>query len=147
MITETYTDQHGTDRERTVAVTPMTLNRDLVLGSTLGHRIRFVKDEITRVPDIMIEEVIAIGAERVDGKDHFEELAKERGEVQPMSPEARYAAVQEALVTIIDRNDRPDFTASGNPKLNALAREVGFKVDKNEQQRAVKERNESLAAT
>lgn len=147
MITETYTDEHGDERTRTLAVTLMTLNRDLMLGSTLGHRIRFVKGGTTRVPDIMIEECVAIGADRVDGKDHFEELAKERGKVQPMSPDARYASVKSALATIYDRNKRDDFTAAGNPKLKALAEETGFKVDKNEQQRAVKERNEARAAT
>lgn len=146
MITEKYTDLHGTERERTLTVTPMTLNRDLVLGSTLGHRIRFVKGEETRVPDIMIEEAIAIGAERIDGKDHFEELAKKEGKVQPMSPEARYASVKTALETIIDRNNRDDFTAAGNPTLKAMANETGFKVDKNEQRRAVKEYNDSRQA-
>ncbi len=144
MITENYTDEHGTERKRNVAVTLMTLNRDLMLGSTLGHRIRFIKNKVTRVPDIMIEECVALGAERADGKDHFEELAKETGKVQPMSPDARQAAVARALDTVVERNDRPDFTAAGNPTLKALGVETGFKVDKIEQQRAVKDRNESL---
>lgn len=145
MITEKYEDQHGTERTRNVAVTEMTLNRDFTLGSTLGHRIRFAKGEVTRVPDIMIEEVIAIGAERVDGKDHFEDLAAQKGKVQPMSPAARQEAVKVALETIVERNNRDDFTAAGNPTLKSLGAEAGFKVDKNEQRIAVKERNESLA--
>jgi hypothetical protein len=146
MITEKYEDQHGTERTRNVAVTEMTLNRDFTIGSTLGHRIRFAKGEVTRVPDIMIEEVIAIGAERVDGKDHFAELAKQTGKVQPMSPDARYVAVQEALKQVIDKNNRDDFTAAGNPSLKALSNIAGFKVDKNEQRLAVKARNESIEA-
>lgn len=147
MIIEKYTDKHGTERTRKVAVTLMHLNRDLILGSTLGHRIRFIKDQETRVPDIMIEECVAIGALRVDGKDHFEELIKETGEIQPMSPEARQAAVLEALTDIIKSNSREDFTAAGNPTLKALGAKTGFKVDKNEQQHAVKEYNESRGTT
>lgn len=145
MITEKYTDEHDIERTRQVPVTIMKLNRDYTLGSTLGHRVRFGKNAETRVPDICIEEAIAIGAERVDGKDHFEELAKAKGEVQPMSPIARQEAVKAALETIVERNNRDDFTAAGNPTLKALAKETGFKVDKNEQRIAVKERNESLA--
>jgi len=121
----------------------MVMNRNYSLGSVLGHRINFVKGRQTPVPKVLIEEAIAVGAERVDGLATF---ADAKPGVQPISPDARAEAVRKALDMVIEKNDRDDFTAAGNPSLKSLERITGFKVDKLEQQRALKARNESLAA-
>jgi hypothetical protein len=122
----------------------MTLNRRHSLGSTLGHRILFEKNKQTPVPKVLLEEALAIGAERVDGQAAFAEPV---AGAQPLSPEARATAIRKALDEVVAKNDRDDFTAAGNPSLKALEKITNFRVDKLEQQRAVKERNESLAAS
>lgn len=38
--------------------------------------------------------------------------------------------IREALIRMIERNAEDDFTGSGSPNLKTLARETGFRIDK-----------------
>lgn len=121
----------------------MKLNRDYRLATTLGHVIVFKKDEEIEVPDTIVRAAIDIGAEFCD-EGAREEVFKEpeAGPATPVVPAERQDAIQAAIDTIIERNSRDDFTATGNPKLKAVQDETGFKLDKGELIQAMKARNE-----
>jgi hypothetical protein len=140
----------------------MKLQKNRVFASTLGHTIRFVKDEPVFVPPIMERECDAIGAILVDA-DHNEidttatedDLAnslsasinaarqqegidpEEATPSQPAAPLDRMKLILKAVHLIMDKNDREDFTAAGQVNLKVLGKTVGFRVDKNELKEAM----------
>jgi hypothetical protein len=129
---------------REVKPVEMVLNRNYTLASTLGHVLTFKKDKPMPVPPIMVHACAQIGAVRVDGKEVFDE--PESAEPQPVDPAQRQIAVRKAVESIVDKNERDDFTAGGSPKVSAVSRETGFKVDMTEVRKAWQARNERLAS-
>lgn len=120
----------------------MKLNRKYRLASTLGHVINFEKGVEIDVPEIIVREAVDIGADFVDEKQKDEVFKEPEKEAQPVAPGERRDAIAVAVDAIMERNDRDDFTATGNPKLKAVAEEVGFKIDKGELAQVLKARNE-----
>lgn len=122
----------------------MTLNRNFVLKTPYGHSIDFRKDVPTYVPPIAYAEAIAIGAQRVDGYAP-DVLAEEEVTKTVVDPGERAALILEAIKGMIEKNDRDDFTASGQPASRAVEREVGFDVDRREIMAAWRQYHEDKA--
>lgn len=121
----------------------MKLNRKYRLASTTGHVIVFAKGEEVMVPDMVVREAVDIGAEFVDAKEREEVFKEPEGEpVTPVNPAERQDAIIAAIDAISERNNRDDFTATGNPTMKAIEAETGFKIDKGELNAAIKARNE-----
>jgi hypothetical protein len=113
------------------------------LASTLGHVIVFKKGEEIEVPDIIVREAVELGAEFVEDGARDEIFNEPKGEpVTPVNPSERQEAVLAAIAAIEQKNDRDDFTATGNPTLKAIQEQTGFKIDKGELIQAMKTRNE-----
>lgn len=107
--------------------TMLVLNRNYTMATTKGHVIAFEKNKPTAVPKSAYNDAIAIGAMPADGADP-DVLPNEKNDVVPQDPADRNPLIYAALVKLIERNDREDFTAAGSPTVDAVSREVGFKV-------------------
>ena len=108
----------------------MVMDRDYVLRSTLGHILTFKKGKPKDVPAIMVETAAEVGAKRVDGEPAFAE--PEAQPATPVDPAKRNKDVRAAIEAIVEKNARDDFTAGGTPKVAAVSRETGYKVDQTE---------------
>lgn len=104
------------------------LNRDYVLATTKGHVISFAKNEPTHVPPAVYNDAIAIGAVPVDGTDPNVLVDPVEKAVVPLTLEEREAAIIGTFDTILSRNDREDFTATGQPHFKAVSELLGYKV-------------------
>lgn len=120
----------------------MVMARDYILRTTLGHSVRFKKDEPVNVPLIIEETAAQYGAIRVDGQESFKE--EEAKPAQPVDPAKRMKDVRAAIEKIVDINKSADFTAGGTPKVTAVSRVAGYKIDQVEVARAWAQRNEDL---
>lgn len=105
------------------------LNRDHVFASTLGHSIRFEKDQPTYVPSALYREVVGIGA---IPDDELPEDKKENEVDEPTELHLREKAMVEVFEKLVLANKSSDFTAGGVPKDKAMERELGWAVDSKE---------------
>ena len=107
------------------------LNRNYTHRSLLGHSVEFKKGEPVFVPPILEKEVVAIGAQRVDGENPavVEEVKKAE---EVLSDEQRKEELYAAFDLIVERNNSGDFTAQGIPTVKAVEKIVSFNVDKKE---------------
>ena len=103
------------------------LNRNYALSSMYGHSINFIKGEPTYVPPILVKEVVAIGAECVDGE--VDVLGAEEIPTQVTFDELQ-VKMREAFNTLVAKNDPDDFTAQGVPKVGVIETMIGLKVTK-----------------
>lgn len=125
----------------------LVLNRNYVLATLRGHRIRFVKDEPTYVPPAVVPDAVAIGATPADGSDPNVLPPDPKGANPTASdPTARKAAIMAAIDKIIERNSKDDFNAANQPKADAVSKVVDFKVDGKELAVLLQEYYESKAA-
>ena len=106
------------------------LNRNYTLRSLYGHVVTFEKGKEVFVPNIVVNECVAIGAEQMDGTPDV--LGPEEVSAKPMSPDEREAAVLAAFEKLAKKNERSDFNGAGMPTDKAVEREAGFKVDQKE---------------
>jgi hypothetical protein len=111
------------------------LNRNFTLFSKLGFVVHFEKGVPRHVPQQMMHEVIAIGAERVDGSqdDGFEE---DKAVVMEPSGQEREDLILAAIEDLVERNSQKDFTAGGVPKSQAIKAIVGFEPESAEVKKA-----------
>lgn len=100
------------------------LQRDKVVGGTSGHFISFKKGVPTYVPKSMWSDVQAVGAVP-QGELPEEEVVTQTVVMDASEREAAYFA---AFDTLIDRNERGDFTASGLPNSKILEKFLNFTV-------------------
>ena len=105
------------------------LNRNHRLISLTGHTIQFVKGEPVTVPAALKAEVIAIGAQPVDGNT---DVLDEEKEVIELTAEEREEQLVKAFKELQGRNKRGDFTAQGVPSIPALKGLVEFAPEKKE---------------
>jgi hypothetical protein len=105
-----------------------TLNRDLVVPSTLGHSIEFKKGKPVHVPRAMRSAVLAVGAVPE------EEIVEDDAVEQKAAPETdeRRELILSAFDQLVLTNKREDFTGNGVPTAGAIAALTGFKVDSKE---------------
>ena len=106
------------------------LNRNHTLRSTSGV-ISFVKGEPTFVPKHMEREVVAIGAECVDGEAPSLLPEVKKTQYIPQGDE-RNEQIITAINLLVERNDANDFTGSGRPTVKAVERLTGFGVETSE---------------
>ncbi len=103
------------------------MNRDHTVNSTSGHSIAFTKGQPVYVPKEMHREVVAAGAYPDDGEGEVDMSDK-----KVEAPKLEGAERDEMLTLILSdmkaRNDRDDFTATGRPKVSAVAKMAGFDV-------------------
>ena len=107
------------------------LNRDYALRSTRGHMLNFVKGQPTWVPPEMVKEVIAIGAEPVDG-ERPDVLPPEVVVAEAPSGQEREDLIVEAIREVVTENDSKNFTAAGEPHVKVLEKILGFDIDAGE---------------
>jgi len=103
-----------------------TLNRNMVVTSTLGHAIGFEKDVPTYVPPEMYRAVRAVGA---IPEEDFPEEEQNKVVRAPTDPDERQEVVFGAFEQLVKTNEREDFNGSGVPTSAAIQRLVGFKLD------------------
>lgn len=107
-----------------------TLHRNHVLRTTKGHSIGFVKGQPVWVPPMCVPDAVAIGAVAVD--EPVDVLGEEKAAPVPLTPEERQKKLFDAFETMLVRNERTDFTASGLPSERRLSEIVGFDVPRRE---------------
>lgn len=106
------------------------LNRNYTLLSVNGC-VSFIKGEPTWVVPALEKEVIAIGAERVDGQTP-DFLDPEKQAAAPLGPVERRDEILTAFQIIAERNDSKDFTGAGSPTVKAVEKIIGFDTDRSE---------------
>ena len=105
----------------------LVLNRNFTLATIKGHVIAFEKGKPTAVPKAAYQDALAIGAQPPDGSAPAVDDDKKK-DAAPQDPNERNPLILAAIEKLIDRNDREDFTAAGSPTVDAVSKEVGFKV-------------------
>lgn len=121
------------------------LHRDFTLATTKGHRIAFTKDVPVHVPDVVVPDVVAIGAVPANGKPV--DVVKE--EVRPVTqddPGRRASDVQSAIEMLVESNNRSDFAASGAPTIAAIAKITGYEISRKERDEAWQKYHDLKAA-
>lgn len=109
----------------------LVLNRNYLLITTSGHAIKFKKGEPTHVPPTLYRAALSIGAVPADGSDP--DVQDERKpDAAPVDPAERNENIMAAILKMIERNEREDFTAAGMPSVDAVTRNVGYKVSSKE---------------
>ncbi len=107
----------------------MTLNRDYQLVSLCGRATFFKEGVPAFVVPHMVKEAIALGAVAAPDEDKalvaatMAEIEKETDDNASRAPK-----IAAAIKTLVERNQRGDFTAGGRPNLNVLAKLTGFLV-------------------
>jgi hypothetical protein len=109
----------------------LVLNRNYTLRSLAGRSFEFRKDIPIDVPEVCYREAIAVGATPADGSDP-NVLEDEITDRVPRDPVVRRNAIMAAILKIVDKNDREDFTAGAVPHKNAVTKLVGYSVEKDE---------------
>lgn len=103
------------------------LARNKIVATLSGHAIEFKKGEPTYVPRDAWDEVIAVGAVPA------EELPEDEPKAEvPTDPHERQEALFSAFETIMLRQNRGDFSATGVPSTKAIKSLVSFPVDDRE---------------
>lgn len=114
-------------------------NRNINIGSTSGHSIRFKKGVPCHVPRLMHKEVLEKGCIPCDAKGTPLDLSK----VEDPSPKAevilapedateRADAIMTVIESLVERNNPADFTAGGVPSATAVTAALKWKVDAKE---------------
>lgn len=102
-------------------------NRDVTLTTTLGHSIAFKKGVPVYVPPIIYAQALAIGAVPEDGSSPEMHEVK-RPNAAPTDVAVKESDIKRVLHDLIARNERGDFTAAGLPAVDAVVRELGYRV-------------------
>lgn len=111
-----------------------TLHRNFVLRTTKGHAVRFEKNKPVFVPAVCVEDAVAIGAVAVvDGDGDV--IPEEVVEIALTAAE-RKNKITEALMVMVRRQERSDFTGNGLPSMKKLEALTGFEVHSKERDSA-----------
>ena len=107
------------------------LNRNYTRRSTMGFTVVFEKGTPVYVPQMIEKEVLAFGAERVDGEKPDVLEPEVQVEAPPVGDD-RQVMLFAAFDEIVARNNSKEFTGSGTPNLKVVEKIVKFDVDKDE---------------
>lgn len=105
----------------------MYMGRDYTLRTTKGHTLRFEKMKPRPVPKAVEDEAMRFGAipkdvdEMVDEQSRQQDADNEKG-----SDEPRELQLRNAIEQMIEDNIRDEWSASGRPKTEALAKRTGL---------------------
>lgn len=112
----------------------MKLRRAFRLATIKGHSVNFLKDTPVFVPDAIVADAVAIGAEVAEGEAKVD--------VTPADPPARNAGpadaalresqMLDAMAVLVAENLRENFTAGGVPSQKAMERLLGYDVARKE---------------
>lgn len=103
------------------------MNRNYTLRSRYGRSVYFEKGKETYIPDFMVKEATAVGAENCD-KTAVPVAAK----AKTWTFDERKNVVFEVFANLIEKNDAKDFTASGQPSLTAVKKLIEFDLERAE---------------
>ena len=110
--------------------------RDVTVTSTTGHTIRFTKGVPVSVPYQMRRLCLERGVLPVDPTQPvLEDEVKPTKPDAPLSQQERDEFIREAMNEMIETKKRDDFTATGLPKVDRLAKITGFEVSMAERDR------------
>lgn len=109
----------------------LVLNRNYVLRSLAGRSFEFRKGQPIDIPEICYKEAIAIGATPADGSDP-NVLEDDKINRAPSDPTTRRNDVMKAILHIVQKNDRQEFSAGGVPHVDAVKAFVGYSVGREE---------------
>jgi hypothetical protein len=118
-------------------------SRNFVMVSTLGHAIQFVKNEETTIPAVLLSEALAQGVVPIEDDDLPQDPAMM--DSAPVDPMKRKADLKAAIQAIKNRNHREDFGATGNPKVAATEKYLGWHASGKEIEAAIQELNDEAA--
>lgn len=112
----------------------MIMSRDFTLVGVTFNTIRFTKGEPTWVSPAAVQEALRFGAEFVedDAKSALNEaLGKAPVEPKPV-PQGQdlVDAVTPVFESLVTKNAREDFTASGTPRMDVLKNLLQFDIQK-----------------
>jgi hypothetical protein len=110
----------------------MTLHRDFVLSTLMGHSVRFEKGVPVDVPEVIIREAVAIGAVDAETAAPPNVIQDKTPDNAPADPLEREAQIYKAIKALVEKNDTDDFTAANAPKAAALSRDLGYTVERKE---------------
>lgn len=115
--------------------TYMKCARNYTLRSLTSHIIHFKKDEPTLVPDICVEEALAVNIIPCEG--HAPEAAEAPApkvlyKVNSLSAELRQALLLHAIDEIYREANPKDFDAGARPKANAISERAGVDISATE---------------
>jgi hypothetical protein len=109
-------------------MTEVLSNRNFTLATTKGHVIFFKKGRPQMCPNVILEDAIAVGIIPVDEADLPGGEADRLLPVEPVGTE-RIRQIRDIIESLMRRNGRNDFTASGLPNINVVSSALGYKID------------------
>lgn len=112
-------------------------------SSTSGHCMMFDRNECKTIPASLLEEAIGIGLVPKEEVDIELGAVPEKLVIPPTNE--RDAAIKEAIETIMNRNERDDWTGNGKPAPKAVALITGMKADPRVVNRIFQEVKEAAA--
>ncbi len=108
-------------------------NRNLTVASTCGLSVELKKGEPTLCPPGMHDELLALGCLP---EESLPEPEPGSAPTAPTDLIGRYEALCRAFETVVLRNERTDFNATGMPHPAVLAKELGYTVSAKERDAA-----------
>lgn len=117
------------------------MGRDYTLRTMSGHTIRFKRMVPKRVPKSVVDEAMRHGAfppnpeEEAEAQTAEDDARQEKEQEHLGKLEQREETLKAQIRTMIDRNHRDDFTASGRPDVRVIRRETGLDLTAEERDR------------
>ena len=107
-----------------------TLHKTVLMSTTTGHGVNFIKGEAVWVPQVCVPNALALGAQPVDPQvvETVEVPNAAAPTPTPLTPEQKQKAFFDAFEKLLLRSARGDFTASGLPHIKQLEPMIGFPV-------------------
>lgn len=114
----------------------MTLHRNFVLNSVLGHSIGFEAGKPVYVPPIVVPECLDRGAQFADPTTEIPDRTGEPEPGKPLSPEERNARLESIVRDMLANGSAPEyrghFTAANMPRVESVAMRLGSPVQARE---------------
>lgn len=116
----------GDPREIPKTSVKMVSPRDYRLSSLTGFCVNFVANKPSLVPPHVYLEALEMGATVVDDAQAIPVVPEPETQVEAikMAPSQRTAALDQAMMLVLTRNDPEDFKADGIPKINKVIAEL-----------------------
>lgn len=110
----------------------MYMPRNFTLRSRFGPVVDFVANEERNVPQMAVDEAIAIGAVFVNRQEQKILVEDPPAPKAPSMGFQREQEIFDACVQLAEKNNPEDFTPNSKPKLEPVKTLVGYDVDRKE---------------